>query len=300
MLSLLVFAGSYWSQLTIHPANRSPAIKQHPIIFLGPAESFHHSRGPDGSLPPTCPEHHLRDGLELVIRQHIQHGTSQTSTVKIPLDPTIQSPDFFPFFFLLTCQLSYFWSFVSRQKREGSILGCFTSFIGVCRHLLWAAHCTLFRRYPAQGGGRWWHLGEDWDDKMLFLFPIAFFYLRWTCLHSSLLLYCHVVNKNMHKVSGWAAPQLWAAGRRLQRAVRLFGHTFVQSKSIFSHFSRFCLSEGGTYFTRTVTQDVKINTAMSKVATQPKFISVWMRVENNTTNNAWGASRGGAHRNQSN
>lgn len=152
MLSLLVFAGSYWSQLTIHPANWSLAIKQHPITFLGPAESFHHSRGPDGSLPPTCPERLLRDGLELVIRQHIQHGTRQTSIVKILLDPTIQSPDFFLLFFLM-CQLSCFWSFVSRQKR-GEHFGLFYKFIGVCRHLLWTAHCTLFRRCPAWGGGR--------------------------------------------------------------------------------------------------------------------------------------------------
>lgn len=50
----------------------------------------------------------------------------------------------------------------------------------------------------AGAGGIW---GRTVMTKCFFS-PIAFFYLRWTCLHSSLLLYCHIVNKNMHKVSG--------------------------------------------------------------------------------------------------
>lgn len=53
-----------WLQLTNAPSNRSAAIKHHPIKFVWQLDAFHHSRDPDGSLQPTCPERCLRDGLE--------------------------------------------------------------------------------------------------------------------------------------------------------------------------------------------------------------------------------------------
>lgn len=141
------------------------------------------------------------------------------------------------------CQHSHFWSFVSRQKREQHF-GLFYKFHwrlqtpAVSSALHASQKMSRFGRRAAAVRGR-----TGMTKCFLFFFP--FFCLCWTCLHSSLLLCCHVVNKNMQKVSGWAAPRLWAAERRLQRAARLFGHTFVQSKSIFSHYCRFCSSEGG-------------------------------------------------------
>lgn len=139
------------------------------------------------------------------------------------------------------CQHSHFWSFVSRQKREEHF-GLFYKFHWC---LQTPAVSTLFTRCPAQGGGR----GGVWGRTAMtncffFLNSFLLFALDQSTLISASLLSC-CQQKNMQKVSGWAAPQLWAAGRTLQRAARLFGHTFVQSKSIFSHYSRFCSSERG-------------------------------------------------------
>lgn len=57
-------ADQLWLQLTNAPSNQSAAIKQYPIKFVWQPGAFHHSGDPDGSLPPTCPERCLRDGLE--------------------------------------------------------------------------------------------------------------------------------------------------------------------------------------------------------------------------------------------
>lgn len=125
-----------WLQLTNAPSNQSAAIKQHPIKFVWQADPFHHSGGPYGFLEPTCPEHCLRDGLELLIRQRrfckssVGHSR-QSVTVKIPLDLVIK-----PCCFLM-CQHSSVWSASPQtEKREEHFFCLFNrlslEFAGTC------------------------------------------------------------------------------------------------------------------------------------------------------------------------
>lgn len=135
------------------------AIKDHPITYSAQAEPFDPSRGPDGSLTPTCPKQCLRDGLELVIRQHIQHGTLQTNTVKIPLDPVIKDLD--SFYFVLCVSILTFDPFACRQKTEKHF-GLFYTFHWHLQTPAASSALHAFQKMPRSGSGgagRWWCLG---------------------------------------------------------------------------------------------------------------------------------------------
>lgn len=88
--------------------------------------------------------------MELVIRQHIQHGTLQTNTVKIPLDPVIKDLD--SFYFVLCVSILTFDPFACRQKTEKHF-GLFYTFHWRLQTPAASSALHAFQKMPRSGSG---------------------------------------------------------------------------------------------------------------------------------------------------